>query len=294
MPPNIKLALNKKVDKEKEKKWGVLISALLRALIGMDDVEDVENALYGLAEQRADEAWEHALTGFDMDYEEALELINSVSVYELTKEQIELQERLIAALDNIIEFSTCEEYQLYQDIQEILPDLDEFPEDEEFLEPYLALGAKYNELYADVENGDIEYAAAMAAMWTKLEGDVYMTYMTQNDDRVRPWHMALQGYTAKRSEFPSWMIPPIEWACRCYLVSESGGEYAKNIDIQKVKAAAQEQEPEKPKELDGIFKESLCQCGRIFSDEHPYFEVKESDMEMLTNIVTKLRSKYYG
>lgn len=285
--------MDKETDEERKKKWTVFIVALLRAMVGSEGIED---ALYNLAEQRTQEAWEHALLGFDIDYEEALGLINNIDTQSLTKEQIALRDRLIAALDNLIEFSTCEEYQLYQDADSILPELEEYPEDdEEFLEPYLALNTKYNDTYADVENGDIEYAAAMAAMWIKLKEDAYMTYMTQNDDRVRPWHMALQGYTAKRSEFPSWMIPPIEWACRCYLVSESGDEYAaKNPELQKIKAAAQTEEPKKPKELDGIFKESLCQCGRIFSDEHPYFEVEESDVDMLTNIVTKLRDKYYG
>ena len=52
--------------------------------------------------------------------------------------------------------------------------------------------------------------------------------------------------------------------------------------------------PEKPAELNGIFKESICKCGRIFSEEHPYFEVDADDEDMLTRFVERLRKKYYG
>ena len=48
-----------------------------------------------------------------------------------------------------------------------------------------------------------------------------------------------------------------------------------------------------PKQLDGVFSESLAKCGRIFSSAHSYFSVKEIDKSMLAGFVTRLKEKYH-
>lgn len=254
-----------------------------------------EEALYLLSELRTAFAFDRALSGFDMDEETALRLLRDMNDEILNEQEREQKNRLIVALANIIEFATCEEYQMMNDIENVDPDINLGTDwwdstDMDFMEPYLAINQKYNETYADVEDGDIEYSMAMAAAWIKWDKDTVITYMTQDDDRVRPWHHVLHGFSAHKDEFPAWLIPPIEWACRCYLISDAGFNARGNFSQIKAKVA----NIEKPKELDGVFKESVCKCGRIFSEEHPYFQVKEGDKPMLDRIVGRLRNKYYG
>ena len=62
------------------------------------------------------------------------------------------------------------------------------------------------------------------------------------------------------------------------------------MDIKNIQAKA----PKKPKELDGVFSESVCKCGRIFSKSHPYFDVDKADKTMLKRLVKNIREKYYG
>ena len=253
-----------------------------------------EEALEALAELRADLAITHAFSGFEIDPEYALSLLKSKDDENLTQLDKDKRDRLIAAVDNLIEFATCEEYQLYKDVISHDPDFD-FDTDyfdtdnEELVEEYEALCEKYNKVYAAVENDDIEYAMLIALRWIQYASSIQLTYWTQNDDRVRPWHYALQGFTANKEEFPSWMIPPIEWGCRCFLLTSDGGLFASS-EAKKVSAKT----PQKPKEIDGVFSESVATCGRIFSHAHRYFEVDKADKPMLDRIVSNIRMKYYG
>lgn len=276
-------------DDDKEKMLDLFIS-LIRS---MGYANSREEALYQLAELRSEIAINKAFDGFNIEPEDALDLVREMDLTKLSEEDIEKRARLIAAISNLIEFAACEEYQLYKDVEELGDDYSR--EDwadvdlDDPLSPFLLINKKYNETYANVEDADIEYAMAMAYAWIGWGKNATLTYMTQNDERVRPWHYALQGFTAKRDEFPAWMIPPIEWACRCYLSVDYDIQAKLDLNILNKKSV-----PERPKELDGIFKESVCKCGRIFSDEHPYFQIDDKDEDLLKKIVERLRLKYYG
>lgn len=261
-----------------------------------------EEALYALSELRADLAISHAFKGFNIDEEEALLLLRNLNDDNLTQLDKDTRNRLIAAVNNIIEFAVCEEYQVAQKADEIYQhNLEELEEEEEeydidFNDPeetdeYYAMFGLYNDTYAAVENGDIEYAMGIAYNWIRTAATEYLTYWTMNDAKVRPWHMELQGYTARRDEFPAWMIPPIEYHCRCYLISQSGEEVdGKAENIRKVKAKV----PQKPKWLSDVYSESVATCGRIFGASHPYFQVDEKDKDMLNGFVEQIKSKYYA
>src|SRR5574344_2228174 len=123
--------------------------------------------------------------------------------------------------------------------------------------------------------------------WLSYSENMILTYMTMNDDRVRPWHYELQGFSAKRNDFPAWMVPPIEWACRCFLIN--GEDTLAQTDIKKISAKI----PKKPKQIDGVFSESVAKCGRIFSKSHPYFNVRKEDKDKLKGIVKRIKEKYY-
>lgn len=263
--------------------------ALFIALLTSLNSNEMEEALYALSELRTEYAFNHLIKGFDIDYENAMQLLLSKDDSNLTLYEKDLRDRLIVGIENLINFSVCEEYQLYNEVIESVGD-GEIDYDSDEYEELLSLCEKYNDNYALIENGDIEYAAVVASSWIKASSADYFVYWTQNDAKVRPWHMELQGYAAHRDEFPSWMIPPIEYNCRCFLqVLEV--PFAK-ADIHQIKGSVKDLK--KPKQLSDVYSESLAKCGRIFGPSHSYFAVKEKDKEMLGRFVSRLKEKYYA
>lgn len=241
---------------------------------------------------RAEFCIKHVASGMGIDWEDALELIRGFNdgLTQLEKDQ---RDRLIAAIDNLVDFAVAEEINMVNDIESIdEEDIDEESLTEEerrdaFHDECTGLCERYNKTYAGVENDDIEYSGLMAAMWITLAETTYLTYMTMGDERVRPWHLALEGETYPKNEFPSWMIPPIEHACRCFLVSSNDASACGPEDIMcKLK--------EPPSFVDGTFKDSLCKCGKIFSEEHPYFSKLGKYTDKYNAIRVKLKMKYYG
>lgn len=257
-----------------------------------------DEILCALMELRADLAISHAFRGFNIDEEEALQLLKSADDSSLTKEDRDRRDRIVAAVNNLIEFAVCEEYQVATKADELYQShLDEGESygidfnDPEDIDDYMSICALYNDTYAAVENADIEYAMSIAYQWIHFAANEYLTYWTMNDNKVRPWHLALQGYTARRDDFPAWMIPPIEWHCRCFLVTSSGEEVAaRAANVKTVSAKV----PQKPVQIGSVFSESVAKCGRIFGKSHSYFQVRQEDKPFLQNCVTNIRSKYYG
>lgn len=247
-----------------------------------------EDAFEELVSLRAEFGIRHAFAGFDMEWDEALALIRSkenLSELDRTRRDI-----LVAAVENIVDFATAEEYQMVSELPDLDDDDEESEEDnddftEEQMELWLAICSKYNERYAHVENLDIEYAMMIAATMATYPSTTTLMYMTMGDERVRPWHLQYEGFTAPKSEFPAWLIPPIEHQCRCYLVAENH-----DISVDQVQNA---KIPEMPEWFNRTFKESVALGGRIFSDEHPYFEIDKAHMSQLTAISQKIKLKYF-
>lgn len=265
-----------------------LVELYLAMLYAIDE-DQREEALYELSERRAEQAINHVLKGMGVDYDEAIRLLRNADDDNLTQSDKDKRDRIIAALENLVSFAVCEEYQLYDEAR---PKLGQgrIDFDTDDYEELLALCEKYNDRYAAVENADIEWAGVMAALWIRLSARDYLVYWTQNDAKVRPSHMALQGYAAPRDEFPSWMIPPIEYNCRCYLEPLEVGSVVGQMG--RVKGLAKD--IRKPEKMDDVFSESLARCGRIFGPSHSYFNVKEADAEMLKSFVKRIKEKYYG
>ena len=292
---SLKAELTDDEKAERDREYEALLALFMAFLKNLGDDLSREEALEELAELRAELAIHHLFRGLNLDVDEALQLIQNLEDNNLTKEDKDLRAVIVAGINNLIEFAVCEEYQLSEKVDEYLEEEEIDPDDIDFNDEELMdeLGGfchLYNGVYAYVENADIEYSAGMALGWIHYEENQYLTYMTQNDDRVRPWHYALQGFTARKSEFPDWMIPPIEWGCRCFLETGGGEIYAKGSKLKEVMAKA----PIKPEQLDNVFSESLCKCGRIFGKAHPYFDVKEKDVAMLNKFVKIIKERYYA
>ena len=272
--------------------------ALFIALLKNRKNDQMVESLYELSELRAKYLIMHALDGFGIDVEEAVQLLKSKGDDTLTQYDKDRTDRIVAAISNLIPFAVAAEYHLWLDTTEMLDDEDEDEDEEdedeeidfdsEDFEKLKSKCEKYNKKFAIVENEDVRYAMSLAAWWIGVGKNDYLMYMTQGDDRVRPWHAALEGFSARRDDFPSWMIPPIEWGCRCFLINVSGDVVENNADLHNVMAKT----PVKPAQFNEIFSESVCKCGKIFGDAHPYFEIKQEHFEMLNGFVERLMEKW--
>lgn len=241
------------------------------------------DTLEELMEARADIAIRRAFDGFGIGYDEAIELIRNAEG--LDSEQLAQRGILLAAVDNLADFSVAEEYQMADDMAELELELDEEEEeDEDWLAYYLPVFQKYHERYMKTEDLDIEYAMIVAAHLASMKNETVLMYMTMGDERVRPWHLQFEGFTAPKSSFPAWLIPPIEHQCRCYLVEDTTSVVA------SVQASIKE--PKMPEWFNKTFKESVALGGRIFSDEHPYFQVDERHVGRLNAIAKRIKAKY--
>lgn len=274
-------------DKDRRKEEASALLALFKKLIkSIRDEQGEWNSLEELMQARADYAICHAFEGFGMSYTDALKLLEKAE--DLTDEERVQRDILVAAVDNLVDFSVAEEYHVADEISEYIEEIEELEEDSEAYDELMlvleGICNKYNSRYAHVENMDIEYAMIMAAYLSSLKDDTTLMYMTMGDERVRPWHLQYEGYTAPRSQFPAWLIPPIEHQCRCYLVEDS-----RSSTISKTVARKQ---PEMPDWFDRTFKESVANGGRIFSDEHPYFQIDEKHIKKLNEIASRIKSIY--
>lgn len=277
-------------DKDKKKKEVATLLAIFQRFIDAGgDEEAKEEATIALMEKRADIAIQYACDGFGISFEDALELLRNEEG--LSPEDIERRNIVVAAADNLVDFSVAEEYQMLAEIEDLIEELeqeseqgDEEKDDNEIELMYLAVFAKYNQRYAGVENMDIEYAMSVAAALMEVRSTSLLIYMTMGDERVRPWHLQYEGFTAPKESFPQWLIPPIEHQCRCYLVEDEvrGQIQAKTTEV------------EKPEWFNPTFKESVALGGRIFSDEHPYFKVKCQHAKKLGKYAQTIKDKYYG
>ena len=206
-----------------------------------------------------------------MDFDEALSILRNHNNF-TTERDKQQHEILVAAIDNLIDFAAAEEMTMISELPEEV--------DEECLLDYETICEQYNLTFAEAENEQVLFAAKMAAWWMAVNAESVITYMTQGDERVRPWHLSLEGISYRKSEFPAELIPPIEWGCRCYLIANGFAAVRASLSIDKCRSM-----------VDPVFRESLATGGRIFTDAHLYFDTQLP--EFVQKIVTRLKSKFY-
>ena len=206
-----------------------------------------------------------------MDFDEALSILRNHNNFTTERER-QQHEVLVSAIDNLIDFAAAEEITMVSELPEEI--------DEECLLDYETICEQYNLTYAEAENEQVLFAAKMAAWWMAVNAESVITYMTQGDERVRPWHLSLEGVSYRKSEFPAELIPPIEWGCRCYLIANGFAAVRASLSIDKCRSM-----------VDPVFRESLATGGRIFTDAHRYFDTQLP--EFVQKIVNRLKSKFY-
>lgn len=211
------------------------------------------------------------MRGLALDFDEALSILRNHNNFTTERER-QQHEILVAAIDNLIDFAASEEMTMISELPEEV--------DEERLLDYETICEQYNLTYAEAENKQVLFAAKMAAWWMAINAESVITYMTQGDERVRPWHLSLEGVSYRKSEFPAELIPPIEWGCRCYLIANGFAAVRASLSIDKCRSM-----------VDPVFRESLATGGRIFTVAHRYFDTPLP--KFVQKIVKRLKSKFY-
>ena len=211
------------------------------------------------------------MRGLALDFDEALSILRNHNNFTTERER-QQHEILVAAIDNLIDFAAAEEMTMISELPEEV--------DEESLLDYETICEQYNLTYAEAENEQVLFAAKMAAWWMAVNAESVITYMTQGDERVRPWHLSLEGISYRKSEFPAELIPPIEWGCRCYLMADGFAGVKASLSIDKCRSM-----------VDPVFRESLATGGRIFTDAHRYFNAPLP--KYAKDIAKRLKSKFY-
>lgn len=223
----------------------------------------------------------HAMNGLGVHYNTALDILRTddtgLNDYEKSRRNV-----IIAIIDNMVDFAVAEEYQMRSDIYNVISD--EPREDD--LDIYIDIFDKYNDRYARIENLDVEYATVIAAQIIAAANTTEFTYMTQGDERVRPWHLQYEGFSATKANFPAWLVPPIEHACRCYLVEDT--VHAGIEDVHSAINAI----PDMPEWFNKTFKECVAFGGKIFSEDHPYFDVASDHAKKLQDIAYNIKEQY--
>ncbi len=257
--------------KQNREEYLLILDAFRKMIYSFENSADSMEHFQAMVIYRASALMERALEGLKIDFERALELLQAKNISLTEREELE-RDRLIAAFDNLIDFAATEEYAMIQELPDKL-NLQELDEYEKICE-------KYNLHYATVENEQVLHAASITYFWIGVSESSIITYNTQNDERVRAWHQSFDGLSYKKSEFPPELIPPIEWACRCFLTSDGYGYIRSSVLKSEIK-------------YDPIFSESLATGGRIFSDAHPYFKHKlpKEIIKITDNIKQKLYDK---
>lgn len=268
--PGILAARAGKTDTQKE--YEVIREAFRRLILGWENSAERKDMIGDIITLRCSFLVDRALRGLRIDFERALNILRNHNDFTTERERRQ-RDILLAAVDNLVDFAAAEETAL-------LEELPGEPQAEE-IAAYESLCERYNLTYAARENDQVLFAASMAAWWLTVSPESVVTYMTQGDERVRPWHLSLEGLSYRKSEFPPELIPPIEWGCRCFLVADG---------FASVHGALPADEEYRGR-VDPVFRESLATGGRIFSPAHVYFS--KPLPEDVQQIVKRLKERFY-
>jgi len=233
------------------REYGIILAAFLRLLDRWDNGAESLEIIADIITHRSAFLIERVLEGMRLDFDEALSLLRGHNDFTTAADRGK-RDIVVAAIDNLVDFAAAEQYAM-------LMELPEEPDDARYAD-YERVCERYNLVWATQANGDVLHAARMAAWWLTLAPEAVLTFMTQGDEKVRPWHEELEGLSYPKSLFPAELIPPIEYNCRCYLVADGYGAVV----------GALPRSTRTPR-VNPVFRESLCTGGRIFSGDHPYF-----------------------
>lgn len=266
--PGILAARAEKADTRKE--YETIREAFRRLIFNWENDAERKDIIGDIITLRCSFLVDRALRGLRIDFGQALGILRNHNDFTTERER-QQRDILVAAIDNLVDFAAAEESAL----------LEELPEEPrvEDMAAYESLCERYNLTYASRENDQVVFAASVAAWWLTIDAGTIVTFMTQGDERVRPWHLSLEGLSYRKSEFPPELIPPIEWGCRCFLVADGFAPVRSSLTRKQCIG-----------KVDLVFQESLATGGRIFSPAHAYFS--RPLPEYVQQIVKRVKERF--
>ncbi|MGE4284575.1 MAG: minor capsid protein [Clostridia bacterium] len=266
---------------EKSKKNYLKLLAILQSFL--EDFFDNPYSYitqYELMQGRALDVLNFAFSGYGLNLEYVVNRINDQNISYLSPDEIAERMMILNVIDNLINFSVCEEYHALNQIRIASNSYDEYGDD--FEEEAEDIFEMFNYRFSTTENSDVYYAMAVASEWNRFDSLTSLTYTTQGDERVRDSHRALEGLTYLKRDFPEALIPPIDFRCRCYLVESSDNLASRNNPDDAYDRINNAVNP--------IFATTAAKSGRIFGMDHPYFQVQSKHYDELKNVVSVIKT----
>jgi len=185
--------------------------------------------------------------------------------------------------NNIFVFSAFKNHKQIEDMVNLLQDdqgnVREWPA---FKTEAEKLNADYFENWLRAEYNTAIATGQTTAKWEQFKenADVlpYLSYVTQNDARVRDAHRALEGVT-KRLDDPFWdeYYPPNGWNCRCDII-QTAGPASDGSGLEP----SEEQVPP-------LFRNNPAKSGELFPQSHPYYQgLQRGQRERLLKAISRL------
>lgn len=134
-------------------------------------------------------------------------------------------------------------------------------------------GYRFNKTYLETEYNTAYSSAQTAVEFNDFGDDAAIQISTVGDDRVRPQHQILDGFTALKSD-NIWkkLCPPFDFNCRCRLIPG----IASNIDGTKKPGLVTRAGISKH------FQRNTATDMVIYKDSHPYFKGARPTLKELT------------
>jgi SPP1 gp7 family putative phage head morphogenesis protein len=200
------------------------------------------------------------------DWELAAQLQRNIFVFAAFKNHANIADMAAALVD---EQGNLREWEEFKAIAETIS--------QNYYEPWLR--AEYQTAVATGQT---------AAKWAQFQRnkDVlpFLTYVTQQDEKVREAHRVLEGVT-KRVDDPYWdtFYPPNGWNCRCDIIQTAGPETTDNF-----------LEPNE-EQVPPIFRHNPAKTGELFGNDHPYWkDMPEAQKERLLKATSRLVYENYA
>lgn len=181
-------------------------------------------------------------------------------------------ERIRLMKQNIYKFSVAKSHTQLMELNALLYDGDRLKSYAEFKAAADKLGVEYNENWLEAEYRTARQSGHMAAKWESIEANKKLfpnlKYKTQEDNRVRKDHEALNGIIAP-IDSPFWdkYFPPNGWGCRC--------------DAVQTAEPASTDIPDTLPEVKPEFEINVGKGGQIYSEDsktgHRFFALAKKD-----------------
>ena len=268
------------IQEKSKKNYLKLLSVLQSFLEDFFDNPYSYITQYELMQGRALDVLNFAFSGYGLNLEYVVNRIKEQNISYLSPDEMAERMMTLNVIDNLINFSVCEEYHALNQIRIASNSYDEYGDD--FEDEAEGIFEMFNYRFSTTENSDVYYAMAVASEWNGFDSLTSLTYTTQGDERVRDSHRALEGLTYLKRDFPEALIPPIDFRCRCYLVESSDNLASKNNPDDAYDRINNAVNP--------IFATTAAKSGRIFGIDHPYFQVHPKHYDELKNVVSVIKT----